>query len=92
MENIIEVKELSKIFEYYVKGEGVKAAFQNFFYRQKLYKESVKNISFQIKEGEFVGFLGPNGAGKTTTLKMLSGIFTQLSDILNHQFSGILDN
>src|SRR5204863_421446 len=31
-------------------------------------------VSFQIEEGEFVGFLGPNGAGKTTVLKMLSGL------------------
>lgn len=36
--------------------------------------EAVKNISFQIKEGELVGFIGPNGAGKTTTLKCLSGL------------------
>lgn len=33
--------------------------------------EIIKNISFQIKEGEIFGFLGPNGSGKTTTIKML---------------------
>lgn len=31
-------------------------------------------ISFDLHQGEIVGFLGPNGAGKTTTLKMLSGL------------------
>lgn len=38
--------------------------------------EAVKNISFNIEEGEIVGFLGPNGAGKTTTIQMLLGILT----------------
>src|SRR5260370_3867414 len=36
-------------------------------------------VSFQIEEGEFVGFLGPNGAGKTTVLKMLSGLLNPTS-------------
>ena len=34
----------------------------------------MRDIGFQIKSGEMVGFIGPNGAGKTTTLKMLSGL------------------
>lgn len=34
---------------------------------------AVKEISFQIKPGEIVGFLGPNGAGKSTTMKMITG-------------------
>ena len=37
------------------------------------------DVSFQIEEGEFVGFLGPNGAGKTTVLKMLSGLLNPTS-------------
>ena len=41
----------------------------------KSYGEQVvlNNISFQLGEGEVVGFLGPNGAGKTTTMKILAG-------------------
>ena len=35
--------------------------------------EAVKSISFNIQDGEIVGFLGANGAGKTTTLKMMTG-------------------
>jgi ABC-2 type transport system ATP-binding protein len=34
---------------------------------------AVDNISFDLEEGEILGFLGPNGAGKTTTLQMLVG-------------------
>lgn len=35
--------------------------------------KAVDNLSFDIKEGDIVGFLGPNGAGKSTTMKMLTG-------------------
>jgi len=35
---------------------------------------AVKNISFDVKEGEIFAFLGPNGAGKTTTLRILLDI------------------
>ncbi len=35
--------------------------------------EAVRSISFQVSQGEVVGFLGPNGAGKSTTMKMMTG-------------------
>lgn len=34
----------------------------------------LKNISFDIQEGEIFGFLGPSGAGKSTTQKVLNGL------------------
>ena len=34
---------------------------------------AVNDISFDVKDGEIVGFLGPNGAGKSTTMNMITG-------------------
>lgn len=34
---------------------------------------AVDNISFDVRQGEILGFLGPNGAGKSTTMKMITG-------------------
>ncbi len=34
---------------------------------------AVDDLSFEVAEGEVLGFLGPNGAGKTTTMRMLTG-------------------
>ena len=34
---------------------------------------AVDNISFEVRQGEIVGFLGPNGAGKSTTMKIITG-------------------
>ncbi|MEU6724958.1 ATP-binding cassette domain-containing protein [Nonomuraea wenchangensis] len=40
---------------------------------------AVRDLSFTVSAGEFVGCLGPNGAGKSTTIKMLCGILTPTS-------------
>jgi ABC-2 type transport system ATP-binding protein len=35
---------------------------------------AVDNVSFELAQGEILGYLGPNGSGKTTTLRMLLGL------------------
>ncbi|MGG0656577.1 adenosylcobinamide amidohydrolase [Rummeliibacillus pycnus] len=42
-------------------------------------KPIIKNISFTVDRGQFVGILGPNGSGKSTLIKVISGILTATS-------------
>jgi len=74
MTPLIEVNRLSKTFRTYKKEPGFRGAVQGLFHRRYEQTIAVNEVSFQIQEGELVGFLGPNGAGKTTTLKMLAGL------------------
>ncbi|PJC36943.1 hypothetical protein CO046_03205 [Candidatus Peregrinibacteria bacterium CG_4_9_14_0_2_um_filter_53_11] len=74
--SLIHVQNLTKQFVQYKRKAGIWGSIRGLFHRESSLVEAVKEISFDIKKGEFVGFVGPNGAGKTTTLKMLSGILT----------------
>ncbi len=38
--------------------------------------QALRNLSFSVEEGEFVGIIGPSCCGKTTVLNLLSGLFT----------------
>jgi ABC-2 type transport system ATP-binding protein len=40
---------------------------------------AIRDVSFQAKHGEILGFLGPNGAGKTTTMRILTGFLAPTS-------------
>ena len=40
---------------------------------------AVKEISFEVNEGEFIGLIGPNGCGKSTTFNCISGLLNQTS-------------
>lgn len=74
MKPVISVSHLSKNYRVFQKEPGLKGAITGLFKRRYQLVRAVNDISFQIKEGELIGFIGPNGAGKTTTLKCLSGL------------------
>ena len=72
--SFITVNDVCKTFKVTKRRSGLKESVKSFFKRNYIYIEAVKNVSFEIKKGEIVGYIGPNGAGKSTTIKMLSGI------------------
>ena len=75
----IEARDLTKIYRTYRKESGLWGAVKGLVKRRYDETRAADAVSFQIEEGEFVGFLGPNGAGKTTVLKMLSGLLNPTS-------------
>ena len=72
--NMITARNLHKQFKTPVVREGRFSGVRTLFSRQYVTKEAVRDISFDIRQGEFVGYIGPNGAGKSTTIKMFTGI------------------
>ena len=70
----IHVRDLSKTYTVPERESGLRASVGSLFRRQTKEVVAVDGISFDVAQGEVVGFLGPNGAGKTTTLKMLAGL------------------
>lgn len=74
----IKVDNLHKSFRLPTeKAFGLKQAIFNRLRGIKGYKEQkvLKNLSFEIKKGEFIGIVGRNGSGKSTLLKTLAGIY-----------------
>ena len=74
MQPVIIVKNLKKTYKTHNREQGLLNAIKSLVHRKYEYKEALKGISFEVEEGEILGFIGPNGAGKSTAIKALSGV------------------
>lgn len=76
---MIKVDNLRKEYKKTVKDPGLKGSLKSLFRPKSEILVAVNDISFDVAEGEILGFIGPNGAGKSTVIKMLTGILTPTS-------------
>jgi len=73
----VKVTNVSKIFKIpHKKVDSMKSVFVNSL-KKNTYEEfyALKDISVEVKKGEFLGIIGHNGAGKSTLLKILAGVY-----------------
>lgn len=71
---IISVKNLWKQFHIAKKRPGFLGNISSLFSREYITKTALDHVSFDVQQGELLGYIGPNGSGKSTTVKILSGI------------------
>lgn len=74
--SIIKFNGVSKEFKISIREKGILGAIKGLFKRKYKIVKALNNVSFEIEEGDIVGYIGPNGAGKSTTIKIMSGILT----------------
>ncbi len=76
---MITVDKVRRVFRSTQKGDGLKGTIDLLLRPKTTEHVAVKEVSFTIEPGAFVGLIGANGAGKTTLLKILSGLIPPTS-------------
>ena len=72
--SIIKINNLTKTFVTTEKQPGLAGSLRSLLHPNRREICAVKDVTFDVAEGERLAFIGPNGAGKSTTIKMLVGI------------------
>ena len=73
---MIEFQNITKTYRVVKRQSGLGNAVKALFSREYETIYALSNVSFQVANGEIVGYIGPNGAGKSTTVKIMCGILT----------------
>ena len=72
----VRFDRVSKKYKLGANGNSPKRWYRRGFARKREEMWALRNLSFEVKEGEALGIVGHNGAGKTTILRILAGITT----------------
>ena len=75
----LKFERVSKKYKLPSNGDRPKRWYSRGFGRKSGQMWALRNVSFEVNEGEALGIVGHNGAGKTTIMKILSGITTPTS-------------
>jgi len=79
----IHISHLSKDFKLpHDRQNSLKGRVVNFRKRGYEIQQALKDISFDVKKGEFLGIVGRNGSGKSTLLKLIAGIYMPSKGII----------
>ena len=73
---MITLSKINKTFRVAKRQAGFRRAVKALFSREHELVRALSDVSFEIHDGEMVGYIGPNGAGKSTTIKIMCGILT----------------
>lgn len=73
---MIRVSGINKSFRVAKRRAGFGRAVKALLSREYELVQALQDLSFDIADGEMVGYIGPNGAGKSTTIKIMCGVLT----------------